>query len=293
MLGRLTSLTLLVVICAGIHAQNYTRFAVIGDYGADSAAELGVSQLVHSWLPDFVVTVGDNNYDTGSATTIDRNIGKYYHDFIFNYLGTYGAGSPTMRFLPCPGNHDWGNVGGNPTGLNPYLAYFTLPGNERYYQWRTGPVEIFLLDSDTNESDGYTSGSVQAIWCHSAMTSSTAKWKVVVFHHAAYSSGQHGSTAYMQWPFQSWGATAVLSGHDHTYERLQIGSIPYFVNGLGGKSIYSFLAILPQSRVHYNADYGAMLVTANMRQITFQFYSRSGLLVDQYTVYARPTPRGG
>lgn len=268
------------------------RFAVIGDYGKDGSAESSVAAMVRGWSPDFVVTAGDNNYETGSASTIDANIGKHYHDYIYNYTGSYGSGSATLRFLPCPGNHDWGNVLNNPNGLNPYLAYFTLPGNERYYSFRKGPVELFLLDSDQNEADGVTSGSIQGQWCRAAMLGSGATWKIPVFHHAAYSSGAHGSTAYMRWPFESWGASAVLAGHDHIYERLQVGNIPYFVDGLGGRSLYAFGTILPESRVRYNADYGAMLVTATRFRASFQFFNRQGVLIDQWTLVARPETIG-
>ena len=73
------------------------QFAVIGDYGTDTANELAVANLVKSWDPAFVITAGDNNYDVGSAATIDRNIGKYYQEFIGSYVGTYGPGSPTNR----------------------------------------------------------------------------------------------------------------------------------------------------------------------------------------------------
>jgi tartrate-resistant acid phosphatase type 5 len=44
----------------------------------------------------------------------------------------------------------------------------------------------------------------------------------------------------MQWPFAAWGATAVLAGHDHDYERLTVGGLPYFVNGLGGEGQVAF-----------------------------------------------------
>jgi len=54
------------------------RFAVIGDFGDDGSAEHDVADLVHSWSPDFVVTVGDNNYEDGLAADIDVNIGKSY-----------------------------------------------------------------------------------------------------------------------------------------------------------------------------------------------------------------------
>ena len=90
----------------------------------------------------------------------------------------------------------------------------------------------------------------------------------------------------MLWPFQEWGATAVLSGHDHDYERLIIDGIPYFVNGLGGGEIYYFKDPVPGSQVRYDADYGAMLVTADLQQITFEFYTRWGELIDRYQVVA-------
>src|SRR3954464_7686127 len=98
-----------------------TRFAVIGDYGADQPAEGDVAALVKSWNPDYILTVGDNNYPTGSASTMDLNIGQYYHDFIYPYVGNYGAGATTNRFFPTLGNHDWGDSFPNPTGDQPYL----------------------------------------------------------------------------------------------------------------------------------------------------------------------------
>src|SRR5436305_251132 len=51
------------------------RFGVIGDYGSDGQNEADVSALVHGWNPDFIITVGDNNYGEGCASTIDANIG--------------------------------------------------------------------------------------------------------------------------------------------------------------------------------------------------------------------------
>ncbi|MEP7214048.1 MAG: hypothetical protein ABI791_13290 [Acidobacteriota bacterium] len=82
------------------------NFAVIGDYGHSGSGERDVSNLVHGWNPDFVITTGDNNYPDGKASTIDANIGQYYHDFIFPYVGTYGTGATTIRFFPSLGNHD-------------------------------------------------------------------------------------------------------------------------------------------------------------------------------------------
>ncbi len=260
-------------------ASSTARFAVIGDFGQAGQGEADVAVLIDSWQVDFVITVGDNNYPNGSANTIDANIGQYYHAYIANYTGSYGEGSPVNRFFPSLGNHDW-----IAQGAAPSLDYFTLPGNERYYNFTWGPVEFFAVDSDEHEPDGFRKDSAQAAWLKERLAASVAPWKIVYFHHAAYSSGLHGSSTWMQWPFEEWGASAVLAGHDHTYERLQIGGIPYFVNGLGGGAIYYFGNILDGSLARYNSDWGAMLVQADQHKIVFQFYSRRGELIDEYTV---------
>src|SRR5882672_2775641 len=177
------------------HAQSDTvRFAVIGDYGLNNSTERDVADLVKSWNPDFVITVGDNNYPYGAASTIDANIGKYYHNFIFPYTGAYGNGATTNRFFPSLGNHDWYTA-----GATPYLDYFVLPNNERYYDFVQGPVHFFAVDSDPNEPDGNTSTSVQGNWLMNRLNTSTDPWKLVYFHHPPYSSGAtHGSTPWMQ-----------------------------------------------------------------------------------------------
>ena len=254
------------------------RFAVIGDFGSNQKPEADVAALVKSWQPDFVITVGDNNYPSGAASTIDLTIGQYFSDFIHPYLGKFGPGAPDNRFYPTLGNHDW-----LAKNAQPYLDYFTLPGNERYYQFSIGPLDFFALDADSHEPDGVSAGSKQAHWLKDRLAASTEPWKIVFFHQPPYSSGLHGSIDYMQWPFREWGASVVLSGHDHTYERLSVDGMTYFVNGVGGGAIYNFVTIVNGSQMRYNADYGAMLVEANSSQMTFQFINRKGEVIDTYT----------
>ena len=278
-------------------AQNGSsvRFAVIGDFGSGSQAEADVAERVKSWNPAFIITAGDNRY---GSTTYDEVVGQFYCEYLKDAgSGSYCSGGTASvnAFFPSIGNHEYTDG----AGIDEYLSYFTLPGvdhssstsQERYYDFVWGPVHFFVLNSDSREPDGNTSDSVQGQWLQEALAGSTARWQVVYFHHAAYSSGSHGSSEWMQWPFEAWGADAVIGGHDHTYERLQVGGIPYFVNGLGGMSIYDFGAPLPESEVRYNGDYGAMLVDANETSMTFQFITRGGVVVDSYTYPPEaPTP---
>ena len=266
-------------------APDTLRFAVIGDYGYAGESEAAVASLVKSWVPDIIVTVGDNNYPSGSSATIDANIGSYYSDYIYPYQGAYGAGSTVNNFFPALGNHDWMTA-----DAQPYIDYFTLPGNEYYYDFIRGPVHFFVLDSDPNQPDGITSTSVQAQWLKNGLAASTSAWKIVLLHHAPFSSGLHGSNPALQWPYESWGADAVLAGHDHTYERILRNGIPYFVNGMGGNTIYTFGESVSGSQVRYNGEYGAMLVTADDSKIDFQFAITNGQVVDRYQLSKSAPP---
>lgn len=265
------------------------HFAVIGDYGYASANEAAVASLVINWNPDFIITVGDNNYPNGDGSTIDPNVGQYYKNFIYPYTGGY---TPTVTitqnlFFPSLGNHDWDTA-----SATAYLTYFTLPGNERYYDFTWGPVHFFAIDSDPREPSGNTITSTQAVWLNAKLATAQDTWNLVYFHHTPYSSGTtHGSTLAMQWPYQAWGASAVLAGHEHNYERIVKSGFPYFVNGLGGRSIYTFTnSFISGSVFHFDATYGAMLVTADDAAINFKFYAITDTVnaMDTYTLTTKP-----
>lgn len=260
--------------------NSQTKFAVIGDYGNAGPDEQAVADLVKSWNPEFIITLGDNNYDVGSQATIDPNIGQYFHEFIFPYTGSYGQGDTVNRFFPSLGNHDW-----ETPGALPYFNYFTLPGNERYYDFVKGPVHFFVIDSDINEPDGRDSNSVQALWLKSKLASSSSRYNIIYFHHPPYCSGLiQGSETIMRWPFKSWGASAVMAAHEHLYERLTINGLTYFVNGLGGnlRSIFGFP--IPGSQVRYSANYGAMLVNAYEDSLVLKFYNIANSLRDNFKI---------
>jgi hypothetical protein len=256
------------------------QFAVIGDYGLAGQPEADVAALVKSWDPAFIVTTGDNNSPDGAAATIDQNIGQYYSDYIFPYAGAYASTAVENRFFPALGNHDlYTDLG------QPYFDYFTLPGNERYYDFIEGPVHFFVLNSDPREPDGRSAQSIQAQWLKTGLAASEQPWNLVVMHHTPYTSSfKRNPDEEIQWPFADWGASAVLSGHDHLYERLEADGIPYLVNGAGGKDLYRFGRAEPESIVRYNQDYGAMRVQADETCLNFTFYNRQNKLIDSLTL---------
>ena len=110
--------------------------AAIGDFGDtvdlsdDDTETLRVAELIKGWNPDFIVTVGDNDYSDaefeGTFRGLELGVGQYFHEFIGNYQGSEGAGASENAFFPVPGDHDYGDDCDDPR-LGDYLDYFTLP----------------------------------------------------------------------------------------------------------------------------------------------------------------------
>ncbi len=284
-------------------------FAALADYALASnypGPAQDVADLIHSWKPEAILAVGDNNYPDGDPSTIyGANVG---------YLADILAG----KMFPALGNHDLDTDGNGSTQIN-FFFDGTAPGNGRYYNVRRGNTEFFCLNpgwtsaqansaqgnasyNPTTEPDGNTFTSIQGQWLKAALARSTALWKVVYFHFPPYVS----STATddhspghprMRWPFREWGATIVLNGHSHSYERLLVDNFPYIVNGIGGQTnrVYNNAYISPGSQFRYavtpgSTDYGALKITATESFIRFDMILRTGALIDSYQIN-RPDKR--
>lgn len=254
------------------------QFAIVGDEGSNDATETNVANRIKTWDPLFIVTTGDNRYD--ETKTWEDVIGEEYGDYITDDL-------TTNRFWPALGNHDWDTSG---TSLNDWLAYFTLPNNERFYTFRKGPVQFFVIDTDSREEQGITSTSKQAEWLRIMLAMSTAPWKIVIGHHPPYSSrlGSAPGITDLRWPYAAWGADAYINGHGHQYERVEVDGFPYITNGFGGQPTHNFDAPIddPQNGIvtilRYNEHHGAMRCIASPSSVRMQFVNWMGDVIDDF-----------
>lgn len=277
------ALFFLIFLFFPLNVYSY-KFAIIGDFGELNENSRAVSALVKSWNPNFIITTGDNNYPSGAEDTIDVNVGSLYSEYIYPYYGNYKPSSVQKnRFFPCLGNHDFDTDAGGP-----YLKYFSLPGNGRYYDFVEGDVHFFALSSDPREPDGIDIDSKQAEWIKNRLKESSSTFNIVYFHHPVYSStnafyAKNGEKK-IDYPFADWGASLVVNGHAHLYERFEKSGIPYVINGLGGFSSYDFSDSNPESLVRFTGDYGAMLAEVNENMIVFKFITISGKEIDQFVL---------
>ena len=276
------------LVANGYNAEEFptqpVEVAFVGDFGNASSAEQAVVDLINSWTPDYVVTLGDNRYGN---TTYDEVVGRYYCPYIHgaqagpNCLS--GGDAATNRFFPTAGNHEYSDGG----GIASYLAYFDIPGlgvisnnnsgTELYYDFVLGPVHFFSLNSESFEGDT----SAQAMWLQTNLANSTSPWQVVLMHRTPYTSASRGTNGgYLRWPYEAWGADAVIQGHDHFYERLAIGNVPYIINGAGGRSLYTFGTVDAARVASNNSDHGALKLIATDSALEFEYYTQDGVLRD-------------
>lgn len=254
-----------------------TPIAIIGDYGYAPApgGQDEVAALVESWNPKAVITTGDNRYTETSPFAV--SILDYYE-------GLMSDDMVANKLWPSIGNHDYDNGAAT---LVDWAAMFTLPNNGRYYTVRYGSIQFFILNTVAYEPDGYTQTSIQAEWLRVMLANSTAPWKIVVGHYPPYTNGSHNpGVAALRWPYDTWGADLMLSGHSHTYERLEVAGFPYIVNGLGGaiKDV-AFVAPGVGVTVHlqYLDDWGAIKMIADASALRLQFINSIGTIIDDVT----------
>lgn len=256
-------------------------FAVISDWGntlADPDSVTAVEGIVNSWAPEFIVTAGDNKYDSSMADVISTTLN--YANLVANEL-----------FYPAIGNHDLTDGG----GLADFIATFPYIEDKwttyRNYSIRKNHVEFFFMEThdSTSGPTAVPNLTQQSNWLQSALNASTAKFKVVITQDPPYVSdadvsdypGHDGS----QLDYAGFGADLVISGDSHLYERLEVDGFPYIVCGLGGATKNEFNAIpVDGSLVRYNADFGALRGRCTPTQLILKFINTSGQEIDSLTI---------
>ncbi len=223
-----------------------------------------------------VLPLGDLQYADGRLDEFQRS-----------YDPTWGRLNAISR--PVPGNHEY-----HTPGARGYFQYvgdlrqrfpeITGQPEQGYYDYKLGEWHLIALNSNCEEVGGCDAESPQGRWLKQVLSDHASQCTIAYWHHPRFSSGPHGNNANLDdfWRMlYAAGTEVVLNGHDHVYERFAPQTpdgkeegdrgIRQFVVGTGGKDLYPFQQIKPNSEVRQSDAYGVLELTLRPDGYDWQF----------------------
>ena len=130
-------------------------------------------------------------------------------------------------------------------------------------------------------------------WLKADLAATTKSCVLAYWHHARFSSGDHGSSTQMStvWDvlYQA-NADVVVEGHDHNYERFapmtasgvrdDARGLRSFVVGTGGTGLRAFSTIQPNSEFRDNASFGVIKFDLSEGAYGWSFVTTKGTTLD-------------
>ncbi|KAG2265628.1 hypothetical protein Bca52824_072707 [Brassica carinata] len=286
-----------------IKSDGSISFLVIGDWGRrglynQSQVALQMGKIGEKMDIDFVVSTGDNIYDNGMKSIDDPA-------FQLSFANIYISPSLQKPWYLVLGNHDYrGDVEAQ---LSPALrsidsrwicmrsfivdaeiaelffvdttpfvdAYFLNPEGQNY-DWRgVSPRESYL---QTTLKDLETS-----------LRESTAKWKIVVGHHAIKSASIHGNTKELEsllLPIlEANNVDLYVNGHDHCLQHISTSQSPiqFLTSGGGSKAwrgYYNWKT--PEDMKFFYDGQGFMSIKITRTEMGIVFYDVFGNILHKW-----------
>ena len=195
---------------------------VVGDGAVAGEADDRLTEMMDGHGVDQLLYLGDV-YEDGTLEEFEKN-----------YDTAFGRFKP--RTHPVVGNHDWRN---HAEGYDAYWSDLMRRNRGRhYYAFDIGPWHFVAL----NTEEPLGPGSRQFRWVRRHMASRRDNCTMVISHAPYLNAGEHGEDVEMKavWEQLLRGkAVAVLSGHDHDYQRFQPeDGITQIIVGTGGRGLY-------------------------------------------------------
>jgi hypothetical protein len=227
-------------------------------------------------IPGTVITLGDNVYDNGT---------------LGEYNDCYGPswGRHKARTRPSPGNHEYNTA--NATGYFEYFGAAAGDPAKGYHSYDIGAWHVIVLNSSLGCTPiGCAPGSPQEQWLRADLAAHANVCTLAYWHHPRFNSGaSHGDYPPVG-PFwdalYEHGADVVLNGHDHVYERFApqtpgaaadpARGIRQFTAGTGGRGLYSFGTIKPNSEVRQSNTLGVLKLTLRATSYDWEFVPVAG-----------------
>jgi hypothetical protein len=259
-------------------------FAVLGDNGTGGRNQMDVARQMARTYEEtpygLVLLAGDISY----YGSIDD---RWEDVFVEPYTPLIDAG---VEWELAIGNHEISEKKSDYAAeeIEAQLRRFGKPGT--YYSAVHGPMEVFVLDT-IRPLDLGIGGPEELAWLEGALAASTARWKVALLHHPAYSSGKHGSRLEvreaLQPLFAEHGVDIAFTGHDHHYERTKPqDGVTWIVSGAGAKRTRVGES---EFTAHAESTLQFMLVRIDGDTMDVRAITTDGRVIDQVTLQARST----
>ncbi len=174
------------------------------------------AELADRWPDAPILALGDLVYNSGTTREFSDCFDKVW-------------GQERPRILPTPGNHEYETPGA--FGYYESWAGRAGQGSGGYYAAHVGNWLVLSLNSEIEAG----AGSPQAQWLSGTLAERPEACVLAFYHRPAYSlqhrGGLDSATALFR-TLQAAGATLVLNGHNHFYER----SLPLAGDGAPDRS---------------------------------------------------------
>lgn len=207
------------------------RFAVYGDMRGGHRTHARIVEAILDEAPDFVIVTGD---------LVVRGTDEGGWQKFFEVTSTLMSRVP---YFPAVGNHDVGRSGDEERRMNEIFAM--AAGAERpewghWYSFDVAGVHVVMLDSNAYDHEA------QLTWLDADLTAARKAGARAIFaatHDGPYSRGNHGGNQVARERYAPLlarnGVLLLFAGHDHIYQRGEIGGLRYIISGGGGASLYS------------------------------------------------------
>ncbi len=275
------------------------NFLVLGDWGRNGHyQQIPVAEMmdVAMWQldADFIVTTGDNFYSNGVASVDDPYWKTSFEDI-------YHGPHLFENWYPTLGNHDYRGNWQAQIDYSDVSRRWVFPSS--YYAKRfeldSGEAVLILFIDTSPLNPGYKNeakyaetqkqdSAKQLAWIEAQLTTSTAKWKIVIGHHPLYSSGKrYGKTAgirdVLEPIFENHKIDAYFAGHEHDlqHNQPQGTTVQHFVSGAGSE--LRKVAQRPFTRFA-QATAGIASVSVSNNELLVQFISDASKVLYQYSI---------
>ncbi len=238
-----------------------------GDIGMGSTGAEATGKLIEALNPtaNAVLTLGDNAYDSGTATQFTNNYDPWWGPF-------------KAKTYPSPGNHDYIT-----SGASGYYNYFgasgttitghTVSGSPAagYYAFSIGSSwRFYSLNTEVNQIASNT-------FLGQDLAANPKLCTLAYYHKPPFSSsathpedGYSTRSTFVQTLYNNHG-DLILGGHQHHYERFApltpsntvdaATGIRSFVVGTGGAGLYGIGTPQTGSEVRNQVDRGIIILT--------------------------------